>query len=298
MFCTKCKKTITGDKAGAHKRWCGHNAKKNKIIKKICLCGNEFETTAYRPRKNCSRSCASKNITSETREKISNSRKKYLADNPEKHPWKKKDKFTSVPCENIKRHLRELDISFVAEYAPLDDRYFAIDIAFPQEKVGIEVNGNQHYNSDKTLKKYYQERHDLIEAAGWKIHNIHYSLCFSSDDMDKIVTHLKKSARLEFLYEFEVRSKKEKKSLQKEKKSLHGSWKKAGAARTKQWELAQQKYVPIVKNSGIDFSKFGWVKKVAPLIQQKPQKVNKWMRKIMPEFYNTHCFKRKNNSLK
>lgn len=28
---------------------------------------------------------------------------------------------------------------------PLDDRSFSLDIAFPEKKIGIEVNGNQHY---------------------------------------------------------------------------------------------------------------------------------------------------------
>ena len=48
-----------------------------------------------------------------------------------------------------------------------------IDIAFPDIKLGIEINGNQHYNSDGTLKDYYQERHNLIEEAGWKLLEVH-----------------------------------------------------------------------------------------------------------------------------
>jgi Zn finger protein HypA/HybF involved in hydrogenase expression len=58
------------------------------------------------------------------------------------------------------------------------------------------------------------------------------------------------------------------------------------------WNNEQQKYIKLVTNSGIDFSKFGWVTKLSKIINQKPQKVNKWMERIMPDFYKG-CYKRK-----
>ena len=54
----------------------------------------------------------------------------------------------------------------------------------------------------------------------------------------------------------------------------------------------QSKFISVILNSGIDFSKHGWVSRVAPIIGCKVQKVNSWMKKYMTEFYNTHCFKR------
>ena len=30
-------------------------------------------------------------------------------------------------------------------------------------RIGIEINGNQHYERNGKLKKYYQDRHDHIE---------------------------------------------------------------------------------------------------------------------------------------
>lgn len=45
-------------------------------------------------------------------------------------------------------------------------------------------------------------------------------------------------------------------------------------------------------NSDIDFSKYGWVKKVSELIEIPIQKVNGWMKKYMREFYDNECFKR------
>lgn len=52
---------------------------------------------------------------------------------------------------------------------------------------------------------------------------------------------------------------------------------------------------PLVKKvteSNIDFSKHGWVKQVAMLLGKREQKISAWMKKYMPEFYETRCFRR------
>lgn len=51
-----------------------------------------------------------------------------------------------------------------------------------------------------------------------------------------------------------------------------------------------------VLSSGIDFSKMGWVKEVAMLLGKREQKINGWMKKYMPDFYEERCFKRAVNS--
>lgn len=288
MICKKCNKEIVGKKAGPHKRWCGHESKKYLKIKRTCkLCKKDFLTSYNRPSKTCSLSCSSKlSMTDEVKEKISKSRKIFLKKNPDKHTWKKKNKHTSDPCERFKAFLRKNDVSFQSEVQPLRERFFSIDIAFPEEKIGIEINGNQHYNSDKSLKQYYQNRHDLIEESGWKIFEIHYSQCFSDEKMMRILTHIRNNAQLDFVYEFEIVRK-------KNRENKYGSWEDAGLARRLKWESSQQQYIDKIKNSGIDYSKFGWVGQVSSIIGQKPQKVKKWMLRIMPEFYHQKCFKRK-----
>ena len=51
--------------------------------------------------------------------------------------------------------------------------------------------------------------------------------------------------------------------------------------------------INLIKNSNINFSKFGWVKQVAKLINKHPQKINAWMKKYMKDFYENNCYKRK-----
>ncbi len=60
-----------------------------------------------------------------------------------------------------------------------------------------------------------------------------------------------------------------------------------------EYKQSQLPLVEKVSTSKIDFSKHGWVSKVSKLINQKPQKVGEWMQKMLPDFYETECYKRK-----
>ena len=51
-----------------------------------------------------------KKHTAESKAKMSKSRKDWLKNNPDKHPWKRHDKFKSKPCENVKTFLRNNNI--------------------------------------------------------------------------------------------------------------------------------------------------------------------------------------------
>jgi hypothetical protein len=144
-------------------------------IRKATMCG------LFTPRKT---------HVSQTRTKISKERIHYLKENPDLHPWKKKNKNKSHPCELFKSALLKHDICFIEEFSPLDDRMFSIDVAFPDIKIGIEINGNQHYNSDGSLRPYYQERHELIENAGWTLYEYHFSICFDSVGVDALISSL------------------------------------------------------------------------------------------------------------
>jgi hypothetical protein len=127
----------------------------------------------------------------ESKKKISKFRKKFLKENPDKHPWRSKDKFQSKPCEHLKQKLTELNIDFIDEFIPLDDRSFSIDIAFPSQLIAIEVNGEQHYERTGELKPYYQERHDLLVENGWTVYELHYSLVWNNILIDDILKKIK-----------------------------------------------------------------------------------------------------------
>jgi len=118
--------------------------------------------------------------SSDSRKKASESRKRFLSQNPGQHAWKKSNHHGSRACDFVKNVLREMNVTFTEEFSPLLHlgRYFSIDIAFPDKKIGIEINGRQHYDEHGRLRPYYQDRHDLIQSEGWVLHEIPYHKSF------------------------------------------------------------------------------------------------------------------------
>lgn len=125
----------------------------------------------------------------ETKQIISIKRKLFLKNNPDKHPWRKPNNFKSVPCSELKNWLISKNIQFVSEYTNhgVPDRHFSLDIAFPDKMAVIEVNGNQHYEKDGSLKIYYSERETLLKLAGWKIYQFHYTQCFKEKERQNLL---------------------------------------------------------------------------------------------------------------
>jgi very-short-patch-repair endonuclease len=222
--------------------------------------------------------------TEEEKKIISEKRKKWLKENPEKHVWRKKTKFVSTPCELLKTFLRDSGIEFEEEAIVSEDRNYSVDILIPSKNLIIEVNGNQHYEKDGRLRPYYQERHDHISLLGWKVLEVHYTMAFNHKLIEKMINEEHLTSKV---LPFKLKEKNE------TSKKIYGNHKLYGKARSENWIEENKKYIDLIKNSSIDFSKFGWVTKVSELINQKPQKVNSWMKKIMPDFYEEKCFKKK-----
>ena len=254
------------------------------MIKNCIICDGKFETVDKRS-KYCSKKCKSEGMlhTQATKDKISLSRKIYLKNNPDKHPWKKSIKFKSVPCEHFKKYLIAEEVSFVEEYLIEEsDRNFSIDIAFPDKKIAIEINGNQHYDNFGNLKKYYQERHDHIESLGWTIYEIHYSEAFYPE---RILSNIKLEKNVDY-------------TKFRREQIIARNKKIAEIAETKRIKQEnRKKEIDNIKGkileSNINFSLYGWVGKVSKIIDISPQKVSGWMKKNMKEFYKIECFKRK-----
>jgi very-short-patch-repair endonuclease len=140
----------------------------------------------------------------------SESQKLALKRNPNSHSWRRNDKFKSKPCENFKNIFRDEGIKFVEEFSDFE-RLFSIDVAIPEMKIGFEINGNQHYDNEWNLKKYYKDRTDYLESLGWKIYQVHYSVCFNREIVLDIYDKSKRDCNYEFDYNEYLKSKKLKK---------------------------------------------------------------------------------------
>lgn len=159
----------------------------------------------------CYRDLGLNKLSENTKKLLSEKRKQFLRDNPDKHPWKSKDKFKSEPCENFKKILRDNNYKFLEEFTPTSDHNYSIDIVFPEKMIGVEINGNQHYERDGKLKKYYQDRHDYIESSGWKLYEIHYSLCFNQEYIVNLINQICVTEnKVEFDYEGYIKNRMEK----------------------------------------------------------------------------------------
>lgn len=134
--------------------------------------------------------------TEATKEKMRIIRVTFLKEHPEKHPWKRSNKQKSHPCEAFKQILQSNEIQFIEEFKPLTDRFFSIDIAFPECKIGIEINGGQHYDKFERLKPYYDNRHKLIVNNGWLLYEIPWYAVFNEEFVDIIIELLKNSISL------------------------------------------------------------------------------------------------------
>lgn len=224
-------------------------------------------------------------VSDDVKRNLSLKRIEFLKNNPKKHHWRTSDKHKSFPCETFKLHLINNGIVFIDEYLPLKDRSFSIDIAFPDKMIGIEINGMQHYNSDKTLKKYYQDRKNLIEQSGWIIFDIHYKKVFDKKFIDFFIKKINEDYKLsEVDYSFYINNKISKK--------VHGTMDDYNNFRINNSKDKQKKYIELVSNSNINFEKYGWTKEVAKITGLLNQKVSSWMRKYLPEIYENRCYKK------
>lgn len=144
------------------------------------------------------------NPSYETKLKISIGRKKYLDENRDKIKWVGNDSHASIKFKN---ELKIRNINFVEEFKPLEDRHFRIDVSFPDRKIGIEINGEQHYERDCKLKKYYQDRHDLIVNNGWKLYEISHYLVYKKDFLENLIDELLDNKLDNIDYSFYIKEK-------------------------------------------------------------------------------------------
>ena len=61
----------------------------------------------------------------------------------------------------------------------------------------------------------------------------------------------------------------------------------------KRKNISYEQRKDIIINSNIDFSKFGWSKKLEPILGIRSAPIVRWMKKNMPDFYNEYCYKEK-----
>lgn len=153
-------------------------------------------------------------------------------------------------------------------------KYF-LDFSFDDLGVDLELDGKQHYASNEAIV-HDIKRTEFINAFGWFVYRIDWNQLKLNNEyeLERLKSFLDDSEKFNRSYEI-PKKKFEIKILEKKEKII-------------------QK-IKILKESGIDFSKLGWVLKASKILNLRTQHVGKWLNKHDPEFYDC-CFKRNPSS--
>lgn len=111
--------------------------------------------------------------TQETKNKISAARIKYLSENPDKVPYKLNhySKGSSYPEKYWKRVFDKFKLEYTEQY---QIHTYQLDFALVEEKIDIEIDGDQHY-LDKRITKSDKRRDEYLKNLGWKVIRIRWS---------------------------------------------------------------------------------------------------------------------------
>ena len=146
--------TDNGRRLGGHMASCKKNPNDKKRREKLrkALLGNK--------------------LSDETKKKISESRKKYLKENPDKVPYllnhSRKESYPEKYFTNI----------FDKNNLKYDKSYriglYELDFSITNKKIDIEIDGDQHY-LDKKIVESDKRRNKFLKNKGWDIIRIKWS---------------------------------------------------------------------------------------------------------------------------
>lgn len=107
-----------------------------------------------------------KKHSEETKKRISERRKHYLSEHPEKVPYvlNHHSKGDSYPEQYFKMVFENNGITYEQNYKVLE---YYLDFAWPDKKTYLEIDGEQHY-SDKRILEHDILRTERLKSDGWK----------------------------------------------------------------------------------------------------------------------------------
>lgn len=239
-----------------------------------------------------------KPLSEEHKQKIREGYYRWTTENREK--FIKYSSGQSNACEVFKKKLRQANIQFVEELTPYwNERGYRLDIAFPDDKIGIEINGTQHYNSDGSLNAATLEKQKFFEDRGWKIIQVYYK-----DAIKETPTVFSDLLKMNLSTTEYIKEDIDTRILAKKKKQQELENKRRNRSVKKEEFYNKRKAIlyDLIKNSGIDFSHFGWVKLAKQYLAEKnnlySQHLFEELVKYYPDFIKSeNVFKRKGSVL-
>jgi very-short-patch-repair endonuclease len=130
-------------------------------------------------------------LSSETKLKISDSRIKFLKENPDKVPYKLNHSSKESFPERYFSEVFENEGIKVEKYYHIG--LYELDFCIPEKKIDLEIDGNQHYY-DKKIVESDKRRTAYLEDNGWDVIRIRWSdyNILSHDEKLEFIKNLKK----------------------------------------------------------------------------------------------------------
>ncbi len=266
--CKHCKKEfINGLVLGGHQAWC----KKNPNREKNLINSNKDRLGIK--------------LSTEHKKKISEGRLKFLKENPEMVPYKLNHKHKETFPE---KYFRNVLKGFVYQFR-VSGTLYEIDFANPENKIGIEIDGEQHY-VDPSIVNHDIKRTEVLNNLGWRLIRIRWSEYKSLplEDRKDIISMIMENS---FDVEGKIIHYLDIKKMKVEKSRKIQDDKNKGDSERREYLRAERKI--IIMESGIDFAEFGWATKVSKIIGTCPQIASRFIRTHMKEFYMEKCHIRK-----
>lgn len=238
--------------------------------------------------------------TAETKRKISEARTRYLEkDNCELYrpEWIELPNGIRVQGEweyNVGLRLIELgyDISRGERLVYDGHRTYTPDFKIGEYEY-IEVKGWLSKRDSDKYKKVYESHPDvkiylIRNECGQKNYNKFINKEIELKDCEDLIEAVTK----ERIYKCKNPSGIKKYGPRKEKKVHLTREEYSDLKKIRTNEKYKQIAINLL-NSGIDFTSFGWVRLTSEFLGIPHQKVNRWMKRHLPEFYEEKCYKRK-----
>ena len=214
-----------------------------------------------------------KPLSAQHKENISNSRKRFLDENPHMVPYVlNHSSKKSWPEKTFEKILIDNNITGWQYNYPV--KRYRLDFAFPEIKVDIEIDGATHSLVEKT-KKIDAERNAFLLQAGWRILRIDAKMLYGENKntvLNQIVEFINDS-RVFGILQAPQKIRRPKQDISTSLKEYH--------------RVKNQSKVKIILETDEDFSKKGWTGRIAKMLELEPQSVRRWLKIHMPEFYET-----------
>jgi very-short-patch-repair endonuclease len=222
-------------------------------------------------------------FSEEVKKRLSEKRLAFIKAHPEKTAWRTKNLSYPEKCflKLLEAEQLNLKYNIIREYSVFP---YYIDFAFTDLKLAIEIDGSQHLNAENKIND--SKKDELLNSLGWKVVRIEARAIMYEYEMvkEKLLKLLDgyKNLPNNHIINSKIQTHSEYKKEQKMRLDIEKEKAKLNFIETRK---------KLILNSGIDFSKFGWINKLAKELNLSHTQCRRWMIKFMPDFYS-NCFKR------